>query len=356
MTTALMIAPYRQKNDGWGEAARIYAKGMIKAGVKLTLRPYYYTNDFVKKDDLDELLILAENTKYEKYDAIIQMVLPPDMAYFSPASEKNIAITFIESEGMLESPCNRWLDQFRLMDKVLVSSEFEKRQFPDSVNVSVIHQAYDTEWISADHGITDLIDKSCYQFYFIGSGAERKNLEMLIAAFHMEFNPSESVGLVIKAGEPSYIGNLCHNIKKKLGIRGTYIPEVIIKNDLSLPELGMLHKSCDCFVMPSAGECLCRPVLDALAFGNAAIVTEGTAMNEITGVLTVNSYKDNIVFSAHSAPGVHTPYEYWRQPIMSDLRKKLRFAFEKRLKSPPSNIESYSDIEIGKIIKNEIDA
>jgi glycosyltransferase involved in cell wall biosynthesis len=360
MTKVLMVGPYRQQNDGWGEAARTYALGMLRAGITLTLRPYYYTNDLIPKGQLHPMLEMAEENKYADYDAIIQMVLPPDLVYYSPNGEKNIAICFIESKGLLDSPLNNWRQNLEMMDLVMLSSNFEANQFPSDIKTSVIGQAIDLDWSAQEYPKLKQIEDR-FNFYFIGSLAERKNLPILLAAFHLEFTTSENVGLLLKSGEPDKVKEICDHVRKQLGIRALYHQEAIMDDNLDLNTLGSVHATGDCFIMPSAGECLCRPVLDALAFGNQAIVTKGTAMQEICcandKIHLIDSREECITLSNPAVQGIHSAYESWMIPSITDLRHQMRKAYEARnINKEKCDMSQYGLQQVGEKIKNEIDA
>lgn len=363
MTNVLMIAPYRHKNDGWGEAAKTYAQAMIRAGINLSLRPYYYIPNVCNSDELPPELLAAEQNKSDTYDSIVQMMLPQDIAYWSPKGERNIAICFMESRGLLSSPANLWLQNLELMDKVLVSSEFEAHELErHGVRAGIIRQAMDSSFYENTDKLEDLerVKDGKYYFYFIGSGVQRKNLQSLLLAFHLEFEYYEKVGLVIKGNQETQ--KLCESIKQNLGktTKNKFINEVIITEQLAEQDLARIHNSCDCFVMPSAGECICRPVIDAASFGNMVIVTTGTAMEELlANKLTVESSED-VVLTAGSAPGVHTPYETWRVPNINHLRKVLRRAYEDRMKQSEQGQDmakqEYSLETVGRMILNEINS
>ena len=96
-------------------------------------------------------------------------------------------------------------------------------------------------------------------------------------------------------------------------------------------ELYGIHQACDCFVMPSHGEALCRPAVDALGFGNTPIVTDNTGMidfiNSNTGWV-VPSHQVPVSAMQPPLPWIYTGRETWSEISIIDLQKCMRQAFE----------------------------
>ena len=94
-----------------------------------------------------------------------------------------------------------------------------------------------------------------FNFAFIGEFIERKNLQALIRAFHLEFDFQEPVNLLIKTSkvELPQIQDYIKHVKSGLKIRSRYREEIIIAGRLEEKDYVSVLGQCHSFVMP-AGE------------------------------------------------------------------------------------------------------
>jgi glycosyltransferase involved in cell wall biosynthesis len=178
-------------------------------------------------------------------------------------------------------------------------------------------------------------------FYFIGEYIPRKNVEALIKAFHREFHSIEPVGILIKTS----LGGLSseamdqrlskdfNKIKSTMRLYHSaqgYTSENIITKRLTYAEMSQLHRLGNCFVMPSRGESLCRPLLDALYMGNQAIVTDKTGMVEAIDdsfAQAVKSYEAPVFSDSFPLPFLYTGRETWREIDVIALQRAMRKAY-----------------------------
>jgi len=337
----LFIAPYRQ-SDGWSEAARAYAKALATTGHNITLRPIYMASNQI--DLQDELLLNLEKNKRNHYDIIIQKVLPHLVDPVTP-NAKTINLCVFETANLQSTP---WIYYINLVDELWTTSSIEKKNIINSgvtipvqyinqpVDISMYEQQYDTShW--HQFGFNDN-----FVFYFIGEYIPRKNLKALATAFHREFRPSEPVELVIKTNRmglnihqlTSQIDQDFSKIQSDLKLYQdgkTYKSEWVIAEFIPLERLNALHQVCDCFIMPSYGESMCRPMLDALGFGNPVIVTDNTGMCDyVTPDVgrIVDSRTEPVYSSDHPLPYLYTGWETWQSIDILSLQKSMREIYE----------------------------
>jgi len=106
---------------------------------------------------------------------------------------------------------------------------------------------------------------------------------------------------------------------------------LVIVDYLQQDMLNALHQICDCFVMPSRGEACCRPMLDAIGFGNPVIVTDNTGMtsyvNENVGRV-VDSKRVPVYTSERPLPYLYTGRELWSEVDILHLQKSMREIYE----------------------------
>ena len=358
----LLIAPYRTYS-GWGEGGKHLAKSLNTLDHNLAIRPIYMSNE-IEQDFNDEELLELECASYDHYDIVIQRVLPQFFRRV-PYSKSVLACVF-ETSNIRSTPWWRYLNN---TDAILVPSQYEKQDLLNSDIKPPIHnvsEAIDTAKYKKDYTpIPEL--EGTFNFYFIGEFVERKNIKALLTAFHREFRPNEPVKLVIKTlGNPQVIHKEIQQIKSHLRIYqslGRYKQEVLICGRLPEEQMHNLHRSCHCMVMPSYGEAYCRPVVDALGYGNTPIVTNNTGMtdyiNNRNGWI-VDSRVEPVYTTQPPLSDIYTAKENWSNINIQHLMMCMREHYsstdlQQTLKAHgDSSIQQFSYKNIGQKIEKAL--
>lgn len=341
MKNVLFIGPYRQGLDGWCIAAREYIRSLINSGVNLTLKPVYMGQG--TSEPPVEFVELEDNI-LPHYDVVIQNVLPHLLDYNSSFG-KNIALIYTESANWK----NAWASRLSRMDEVWVPSSADVfniqstgvyhpqiRTIPVPINTSKFNRSYESKFLS------DLKQTNSFIFYFVGEFIQRKSLDRLIQAFHIEFDKEERVELVIKTSKSnlnpdqaaSILNDYISKIKSTLRIYSDvdkYKKEICILDKLSEEDLYFIHQESNCFVMPSMGESWSMPVMDALGFGKTPIVIKDTGPNDIvnnSNGWVVDSFLDNVLVTDPPLPDLYTGRELWHNYSVRELCYIMRQAFE----------------------------
>jgi len=332
----LFVGPYRQ-SDGWGYAAREYIRALRLTKYNLCVRPVYM-NSQKSYEDFDEFTDL-ENRKFESYDIIIQNCLPHMFRRYGDAQTKNIGLSYFETSTILPTP---WPLSINTMDEIWVTSSFERRTLLNSmvkIPINVVHIPTDHTKYEKEYEYFKPLEnhKDEFKFYYIGELSERKDVSTLIAAFHREFHPNEKVRLVLKVNQVGLdeqtvlfnINRLISQIRRSLNL-SSYKEDVVITKYLTQDELFSLHKSCDCFVMPSSGEAFSMPTFDAMMCGNLILINKNSSITQYecgTGI-RVDSHECPAIVDNKPLPFLYTGRDTWYKISMLDLQKKMRRATE----------------------------
>ncbi len=357
----LFIGPYRS-SSGWGLAAKDYIHALAKTGHNLSIKPVYMCNSIC---DIDYKLVNYEVNKLDKVDIVIQNVLPPLMEYIEGAY--NIGLLFVESNHLEHTG---WIERINLMDEVWVASTQEKSNLVDSgvnIPINVVPMPINTEKFKAEGQPLQLKElDSSYVFYFIGEYISRKNVDKLVLSFHREFRNNESVSLILKVSKsgmhPQQLAELIRKdlteLKEKMRLyynSNLYSPEFIVTDRLNEEELLGLHQRGDCIVIPSSGESLSRPVMEAMSVGNTAIVTDHTGMRDLLncGVYLIDSIETPCLVSDPPTPYLYTSNETWFTPDIISLQKQMRRAYNDRDKDNTNKqfIQQYGYASIAERMK-----
>jgi hypothetical protein len=369
----LFVSPYRQ-NDSWGLVSRNYIKALLSnPNINLTTRPLYYTN---RSSEVSDDIVECENSTYGKYDIVLQKLLPHSL-HISKTANKNIALLNVETGGWNNS---RALLIINKLDEIYVATAQEKKWLEQSgVNVPIknISQPIDVDFLVSNQtkkiGLPSAL-KHTFNFYCIVDNEERSNLSTIIRAFHLAFNETDRVGLVIKIDNSApntretrkKIQEHINSIKKELGVSNVYKNELIINDYLDETNMIGLHNACDCFISVRSGNNFCNEVLSAMFLGKTPIVMQGTGLSGIVddSGFVIKSEKTPVIMHTRSLPVDYDLFnsdEFWHKPMIYSLIDNMRSAFALSKNKPEysakqsigrNNIQKYSYSAIGSQLCN----
>lgn len=345
----LFIGPYRQ-NDGWGNASRHFLKSLCLTKHDVAARPIYLNNQLSYDEISDDEIIVAENSRSDSYDVIIQNSLPNLFRRYG--GSKNIGISFFESS--IDNTI--WPSSIKLMDQMWVSSNMEKSivdKYCKKVNVVPIPLSGSKEMLDIKTERRRLFNKNKHElkFYFVGENTTRKNIKALITAFHLEFKDYEQVRLILKLNnvgkspEETYLesSKFINQIKSEMGLHSDpsrYKSEILITEFLSNDDLQGLHEDCDCFVMPSSGEGFCIPAFEAVKNGSWVIANKNTSISDYV-VEGENGYlveSERVPAIAPDRPlnFLYNGRDYWYDVKIDSLRDSMRAVYDLSIKNNQS--------------------
>lgn len=348
MLNILYIAPVNCA-DGWGEAARRWLRALNTTGQNITVKNINTTNRQLQVKD--PLVIELENNLYDKYDAVIQNVLPHYFDY-NKKFGKNIGLTVFETSGWINNWCKKmaimdqiWLPSTSCVDMYYGSMQSSRTLLSRTPSIGAtirrIYEPCDPEVYKKVYSPKPAINNDNIIFYWIGEHIERKNLINTLKAFHLEFHPSEDVDFVIKTnygGLPAnevtkILDNDIKNMKIELDLYQDlreYKAEFLITERISDEQMYALHQTCDIFVSCSRGEAWNLPMFDAYGFGNEMVVTRTGCYEEIECDYIESEY-DYVMLDKHKRPysDLYTAREKWLSPSILSIAQQMRNAYLK---------------------------
>lgn len=322
----LYIGNYRD-GTGWGNACLNNILAMDSVGIDVVPRAISFEES---TQDYPDKIKQLESQSNKDCDVCIQHTLPHLYSY--NADYKNIAFLDTESSHFKDTG---WQDYINIMDELWVPCEQNKqsakasgvkkpiRVVPHSLNIST----YNT--IPQGNLVQELYNT--FNFIFVGEFVERKNVQALVRAFHMEFEPYEPVNLVIKTSGASLdmVQGFCQHVRKGLKLRQTYKEEVVICGKLQHEDYLSVFNQCHSFVMPSRGEAFCIPALEAMAIGIPVIYTKNTGMDDFCSGEAVWSIDTPCFGSVQSLPTLDTARSDWQEISIRELCAAMRSAYSK---------------------------
>lgn len=231
----------------------------------------------------------------------------------------------------------QWIEGLLKMDGVFTFSNFNRDcwiandNFPAN-KLHVLQWGVDDVFIDNQKQV-EILNARGYKFLANGDFVERKNFEILLTAYIEEFNPNEDVTLILKTHYGGFtqvhkdallktLKNFVYKLSKTPP-KILFFPDKIMQEDMAI-----LYKSCDCLVMPSKGEGLGLPVLEAMAAGLPVIAADGSSLKELPFAGIRIPCKSEIIDSVsfiQKCP--HALNHKWVNIGIDDLRNAMRQMF-----------------------------
>ncbi len=339
----LYLGVYKD-GTGWGNAAQQNILALDRVGIHVVPRSITLNPPDGDVDIPARILELEEDSE-TGCDICIQHLLPHTMEHHG-TFDKNIGIYYSETSHFRNT---MWSEHLSMMDQLWVANndmiESALNSYvcapmavvPLGVDPSVYSQHYKPYPISATEGK--------FVFYTMGTLTRRKNLVGLLKAFHLEFTPDEPVCLIIKnnlTGQSPMEANrqlkvTIEEVKRSMRIYpdpAHYHNEILITQWLDQEKMMRLHKTGDCFVLPSYGEAWGMPGFDAMALGNSVILTnEGGPAEYVedgkSGLL-IECRREPVFIRPDEAPvpDLWTSDEDWNAPDIHHLKHLMRKVYE----------------------------
>ncbi len=303
---------------------------LINAGYNVSIFPY--ETDQFKPDKNSPFIKIAKRLrkKLPSVDVHVRHQWPPNLE--APEQGHWVVIQPWEFGSLPKE----WVKIFsEKVDEMWVPSNYVRKVYIDSgipeERVFVVPNGIDSKKFNPNVKAYNLKTKKKFKFLFVGGTIFRKGIDILLDVYTQTFNKDDDVCLVIKdmGGKSFYKGrNMKEHIQELQKKDNTpeieYIDTLLSENDL----IG-LYTASNVLVHPYRGEGFGLPVLEAMACGIPAIVTNGAACldfcNESNSLL-ISAKK--VIYPDKSIGGKELVDNAWLyEPDKTDLGNKMIFAY-----------------------------
>jgi glycosyltransferase involved in cell wall biosynthesis len=176
------------------------------------------------------------------------------------------------------------------------------------------------------------IDKNCRYILHVGGNAPRKNLPVLIKAFHRLIN-----GFKIKNVKLLKINNMDRELIRRLKIE-KYVKIIDYVPEEDLPKF---YNLADVFVFPSIYEGFGFPPLEAMACGTPVITSNASSLPEVVGGAGIMLDPNDVDGFAKAMYNVLTDEGLRQEMIKRGLERVKKFSWDKAARE---TLEVYKEV------------
>ena len=348
----------------WGQSgyevlSRGIAIALDKLGVQVQIEPkdsWNFESCPLSLEDETRLLRMCNVKVHPNSYNIVQQY--PSVTYLNSPVSKYAKKRFCFSLFETNRCPVPWIPLLNQMTETWVFSDFNVKTYTDSgiLNTRTIPFGIDTKLFTPVGESFNFTPKREGDFIFATNGdyTERKNFEGLIEAYVKEFTDKDKVCLLVKIHSNGFIKRYkdeCVRRLKTIVQRFNSInpPRILFVGDkVPYEEMPKFYRAADCFVLFSRGEGLGLPYAEALACGVGVISTNFGGQMQFLN--------DKNALFANSDVKVIDDLEYikkclwalnhsWAHPHVSDMREKMRYAYEMRDDIKEKGLQGRADME-----------
>jgi glycosyltransferase involved in cell wall biosynthesis len=325
---------------GYASAARNAIVGLERAGIDVVWKQFYPETESpdVDAEDRDLLRRLSVARAVPERALVIH---PPahlsGQLFIDRYVEAYVAppyaiYTMFETETL---PA-RWAPALARAGRVWVPSRFNVETFaaggvPREL-IEYVPLGLEVERMAIDGDPFAFAGRRGCAFLCVCSFSARKGWDILVEAWANAFDRNDDVTLILRTGGVDVRAQIERHLRER-GIDPARIaPLVVLSETLSSAALAALYRSVDAFVLPSRGEGVGLPYLEAMALGLPTIGTDwGGAtefLNEETGYLIRSELVQVDRATARANPLLRD--QRWAAPSVQATAERMREVYGHR--------------------------
>lgn len=331
-------------HSGYSRATREYLLALHSKGIDVKLD--LINNGYQLEPPIDQCNLFRQLIEKPNDYGNQVYILHQTPDYWRRMPGLTIGFTYWETSKIPDE----WIRKCNEMDAVFVSSEYNvqiMRQAGLSVPVFKIRPCLASQTFnSLSNQVPAYLNQlPSFRFLSIFSWIERKGYDLLLKAYFEEFSSNEDVVLIIKTGAHNNqkIEELVASESRKYKDPGRYYIDLSIRNEV---EMEGLYNHCSAFVLPSRGEGIGYPMLEA---GKRGLPVIATAWG---GQLDFLNEQNSYLIPYHFVPVVPQPHyhgyrndQLWAEASVEHLKQGMRniYANFKEAANRGNKLKSFID-------------
>jgi glycosyltransferase involved in cell wall biosynthesis len=346
-------------SQGYAQAARGYVLGLDSIGVDVRLELLSYGTKPVKLDKNTFFIMKELQNKPQFIDKKQILVVHVQPWGLDIQKEKQRFHKVINNVVFEPEPIhNEWIDLMNDLDGVFVPSTHNANVFrksgiekpifihPHGVDLSVFKPE--------GNKIKLNLNDDYFYFLSVGTWSYRKALPELLESFWKEFSLEDKVCLILKTQpmnpeqSTEQLRDIIRGFKQKVVPNKLTAPVLLLFNEMSSVDLAALYRSCNCYVLPTRGEAVGLPYMEAMACGIPCIATawggQTDFINDNNGYLLDYQLKP-VDMNIPDCQQYFKPYMRLAEPNTNHLKELLRNAYENKESVLEKGVKAVQDIQ-----------
>lgn len=326
---------------GYASAARNTIVGLHRAGVRVAWKQFYPERE--ASIDAEDRALMEGFSRAEFRASRAILIQPPTHVTGQLFLDRYVdaySVTPYACYTMFETDAvpARWPALLARGGRVWVPSRFNAETFTaagvPADAIDYVPLGLEVERFALDGERLDVEGRRGFAFLSVFGFTTRKGWDILIEAWARAFSEDDDVSLLLRTSAPNVDvrGEIERVMRERRIDPARIAPVVLLEEGLSAEELGALYRSADAFVLPSRGEGVGLPYLEAMAFGLPTIGTAWSGatefLNEETGLPIECGLTLVDRMTARTFPILRD--QHWAAPSVESTARRLREVFEDR--------------------------
>ena len=371
--------------QGYSRAGREYILGLDRAGVDIRIEPLNFGTPSARLD-MDQVKRLKELIQkprdMNKKQILIYHAQPYGVNAIHEREKNGYDKVIINTVWETTKVPDNWFPFINYADAVVVPSTQNVQALRDSgVSVPIFKVPHGSDPIkfspeNEKFKLPDLDGK--FKFLSVFQWQHRKGPDKLLKAYWNEFTEKDNVALIVKSywgnnvlkSDQRMILNTLYRYKEHLGKNETNSAPVYYSGSMfSDNDLKGLYTLSDIYVLPSRGEGVGLPYIEAMSSGIPCIATgwggQTDFINEENGYL-INYELQSTTYANNEAIAqnffhLFTEDMLWAEADVKHLQKLMRHAYEHQEEVKAKGKKAREDIKkmtwdkVGYIFKESIE-
>ncbi|MDR6123331.1 glycosyltransferase involved in cell wall biosynthesis [Bacillus sp. SLBN-46] len=334
-------------STGYGIASREYALALDRQGVDVKIETYTwgFPSKPIEKVKSDRLSKLIEKPYAFEKQRILIIHSPPGNIDLKEEDRKKFDRIILNTVWETTKIPSKWLPTIQSVDAVCVPCSHNIAAMLNSgvtVPLYLVPHGADTNTFNPNNNKL-LLNQAIGKFVFVSvfDFKHRKNPETLLKAYWEEFSSNDDVLLLIKTYGNSRKNILftINNFKKSWGMGNETAPLFIVTGIIGEDQLKGIYTLGNAFVLPTRGEGVGLPFIEALSSGIPVIATgwggQMDFLHEDNSFLVdyklsptaIHNHGENTI-AAFYPNSSENEGQLWAEADLADLKRQMRFAFK----------------------------
>jgi glycosyltransferase involved in cell wall biosynthesis len=335
-------------SQGYARASREYLLALDRAGVDVKIEPLNFGTPSVPLDPeqakrINELI--AKPLATDKKKILIYHAQPYGIDI--PKAKQIYDYVIVNTVWETTKIPDQWFPNVNYADAVIVPSTQNVQALRDSgvsVPIFLVPHGADVKAYNPDNEPLPLLNvEDKFTFLSVFQWQHRKAPDVLLKAYWNEFSKKDNVALIIKtfwgnsalrSDQMAIINNIAE-YKRALGFTEENTADIYLTPSVfSDEQMKSLYTMADIYVLPSRGEGVGLPYIEALSSGIPAIATAWGGQTDFLN--DGNSYPVSYTMASTQAVNgvaphffhLFTPDMLWAEPSIESLQYQMRKAYE----------------------------